>query len=335
MPLASWVLRVPQRARRPLAALLLLSVLASVGTLLASRRPQGTQASSLCHPTFSHLSAEGGREVLLIGTLSLDLDGASGALVREALSAQQPDVVMVEGTLTAGVNAMLLSGRWEQHGAPPAPGRFNWTDTGDAMPVELPRQKRRGLLSWSAGPARWPDRSMVPVKVGYWAHHLRGSVGGDIAAAVTAAAASGVPVIFLGPRDGGFQGHVQVTLLAQQAATELLEEEQQRGAQMAPEDLNAALLRAEGHVRSEADKWLRDARSETSRLTEHLRERVPPKVRDAFAERLELRTQGLADRIAGTMEEHERGAVVLSVDQLVAVEGKLIDAGYTYVSNCA
>jgi len=338
MPIATaWLRPLPQRARRSLAALLLLGTLAGLASLLARRKGGAAEAPALCHPSLSRLSAEDGTEVLLIGTLSLDLDGASGELVHGALRTLRPDVVMVEGTWTAGVSAMLHSGRWELHGAPPAPGKVNWTDIGDAEPVELPRPKRRGLLSFSsAGPARWPERSLVPVKVGSWAFHLRGSVGGGIAAALTTAAASGVPLHFLGPADGGFQGHVHVTLLAQQAAQELLEEEQQRGAQMAPDDVDAALRRAESHVRDEADRWLHDARKESSRFEEHLHsDRMPAKVRETVAERLEQWTQGLAERIDRTMQEHSRGAVVLAVEQLVAVEGKLLDSGYAYVSNCA
>lgn len=326
---------MPRRARQSLTALVLLFVMAGVCSYLNVRYGRVVQANSICHSSLSHLIGVDGQDVLLIGTLSLDLDGASGMLVRGALGALKPDVVMVEGTWTAGVNAMLLSGGWELHGAPPAPGKVNWTDIGDASPVELPRPKRRGWLSLSAPPPPWPERSLVPLKVGNWAHHLRGSVGGDVAAAVTSAAASGVPLRFLGPRDGGFQGHVQVSLLARQAAMELLEEEQQRGTQMAPEDVDAALRRAESHVRNEAGKWLNDARGESSRLTQHLRERVPPQIRDAVSERLEVRTSGIAQRVADTMKTHRRGAVVLAIDQLVAVEGKLMDVGYSYLSQCA
>lgn len=332
MPFYAWPPPVPVRARRPLAALLLLAALAAVCAGLVVTH--GREAGKVCHPSLSHLAGADGREVLLIGTLSLDLDGASGSLVRSALGALMPDVVMIEGTWTAGVNAMLLSGKWELHGGPPAPGSFNWTDTGDAGPVELPRPKRRGFLG-AGPPPRWPERSLVPVKVGNWAHHLRGSVGGDVAAAVTVAAASGVPVRFLGPQDGGFQGHVQVSLLAQQAAMELLEEEQQRGQQLAPADVDAALLRAESHVRDEAGKWLQDVRGETSRLTEHLRDRVPAKVRRTLAERMDMRTRGMAESISKAMESRRRGAVVLAMDQLVAVEGRLKEAGYSYLSECA
>jgi len=302
---------------------------------VATRSSHKAKASTICHPSLSHLRGTHGQELVLIGTLSLDLDDTSGTLVRDTLSALQPDVVMVEGSWTAGVNAMLLSGRWELDGAPPAPGTFNWTDTGDAEPVELPRPKRRGFLSFTGTKPRWPARSLVPVKVGNWAHYLRGSVGGDIAAALTAAASSGVPVHFLGPKDGGFQGHVQVSLLAQQAAMELLEEEQNRGAQLAPEDVDAALRRAEAHVRSEAGKWQQDARGETAKLMDHLHNQVVEKVRTVVEERLEARVSYFAERIAKTMEAHQRGVVVLSIDQLVAVEAKLMNnAGYTYLGQC-
>lgn len=328
---------VPTLARNAsqlLTAVVLLSFVA-VAIYLSTHSSQKAQASTICHPSLSHLRGTNGQEVVLIGTLSLDLDNTSGTLVRDTLNALQPDVVMVEGTWTAGVNAMLLSGRWELHGAPPAPGTFNWTDTGDAEPVELPRPKRRGFLSFTTGTKpRWPQRSLVPVKVGNWAYFLRGSVGGDIAAALTAAAASGVPVHFLGPKDGGFQGHVQVSLLAQQAAMELLSEEQERGAQLAPEDVDAALRRAEAHVRREAGKWEKDARGETSKLMDHLQNQVAEKVRNVVEERLEARVSYFAERIAKTMEAHQRGVVVLSVDQLVAVEAKLMNNGYTYIGQC-
>lgn len=331
MPVRAWV----ARTRRPLGAALVISVVVAVCSFIIARRGDHVKVNSICHPNLSHLRNSDGRDVLLVGTLPLDLDGASEALVANAIGALRPDVVMVQGTWTAGVNAMILSGRWELDGAPPMPSASNWTDIGDAAPVELSSPRKHGWFSLLGGPPpRFPERSLVPVKVGSWVHYLRGAVGGDIAAAVTSAAKFGVPVHYLGPADGGFQGHVQVSLLAQQAAMELMEEEQQRGAQMAPEDVDAALRRAEAHVREDASKWLRDARSETERLTEHLRARVPAKVRRALTERLEMRTSGTAERIVGTMHAHQRGAVVLSVDMLVAVEEKLDKAGYSYISKC-
>lgn len=289
----------------------------------------------MCHPNLARLRSAEGQDVLLIGTLPLDLDGESGQLVRSALAAHRPDVVMVEGTPTAGVNAMLMSGRWDMLGMK-KPNETDWTDLGaDAQPVELPQRKaKRGFLQLLAGTTpQVIERSLVPVKVGFWAYHLRGSVGGDVAVAVSTAAAKGVPLRFLGPADGGFQGHVQVTLLAEQAARELLEEEQKKG-QMSSSAMNAALKRAELHMREDAGRWLRDARGESAKLMEHLRERTPEEVSSVVTAKLEERASGMAETISKTMEEFRRGAVVLAIDQLVNVESKLLQAGYSYVSQC-
>merc|ERR1719471_1408963 len=77
------------------------------------------QVEKVCHPNLSHLRhREQGRELLLIGTLPLDISGASQALVSKSLKALKPEVVMVEGSLNSGVNAMIFSGKWEQHGTP-------------------------------------------------------------------------------------------------------------------------------------------------------------------------------------------------------------------------
>merc|ERR1712224_571670 len=133
--------------------------------------------------------------------------------------------------------------------------------------------------------------------------------------------------------DGGIQGHVQVQLLAQRAARELLEDEIQSGELLGP-DVDAALRRAEGRLRDDASKWLRDARGETKRMSTQIQQ-LPAKVKNELAERLEARTGGLAARIASTKEEYKRAAVVISVDQLVGVESKLLEAGYKYVSDCA
>mmetsp|Transcript_83281 Transcript_83281/g.178526 ORF Transcript_83281/g.178526 Transcript_83281/m.178526 type:complete len:334 (+) Transcript_83281:62-1063(+) len=333
MPVGNWVgPAVPRRARRPLAALLLF--LLGLASFLHVQHKGVNRPGRICHPNLSHLRDSEDRELLLIGTLPLDLDGASGKLVHSALGALRPDVVMVEGTWMAGVNAMLVSGRWELHGMTP-PISTNWSDIGDMGPVELPRPKKRGLLSFGGQPARWPERSLVPVYVGQWALHLRGSVGGDIASAVMVAGSRGVPVKFLGPPDGGFQGHMQVALLAQQAATELLEEEGQRGSLMPSADVEAAIRRAEVHVREDTGKWLNDARGETSRLMEQLNERVPAKVKTEIENRLEERTAFTASRVASTMKAYRKGAAVFAIDQLVAVESKLLQAGYSYVSKCA
>jgi len=143
-----------------------------------------------------------------------------------------------------------------------------------------------------------------------------------------------VPVRFLGMPEGGFQGHVQVSLLAQQAAMELLEEEQQRGAQMVAADIDAALRRAEGHVREDAGKWLKDARGETDKRLALVRERAPQEVSRDIAQRLEARAVSVAERIVAVMEGFQRGAVVVSVDQLVMLEDKLAASGYSVLSNC-
>eukprot|EP00931_Biecheleriopsis_adriatica_P074454 TRINITY_DN48505_c0_g1_i1.p1 TRINITY_DN48505_c0_g1~~TRINITY_DN48505_c0_g1_i1.p1 ORF type:complete len:331 (-),score=71.30 TRINITY_DN48505_c0_g1_i1:91-1083(-) len=330
---------MPQVPQRPLRALCIVAAAAAVAYTVAVRRRQPVQSGeAMCHPNLARLRGEDGQEVLLIGTLPLDLDGSSRQLVTDALAAQRPDVVMVEGTPGAGVNAMLMSGRWDFLGMR-KPNNTDWMDLGpDVAPVELPRpvQKKRGFLQLISGTSpQPPQRSLVPVKVGYWAYHLRGSVGGDVAIAVTTAAAKGVPLRFLGPSDGGFQGHVQVTLLAEQAARELLEEEHRKG-QMSSSDMNAALKRAESHMRQDAGKWLRDARGETARLMQHLKEKMPEEVSSAVTAKLEERASRMAEIIKKTMEEDfRRGAVVLAVDQLVNVEGKLQQAGFSYVSQCA
>mmetsp|Transcript_85576 Transcript_85576/g.215670 ORF Transcript_85576/g.215670 Transcript_85576/m.215670 type:complete len:342 (+) Transcript_85576:95-1120(+) len=341
MPVRAWA----QRARRPLGALLVVASLGSVVLSVIYTRRSRTQADDVCHPNLSHLRHGDGREVLLIGTVPLDLDGASRKLVRSSLDVLQPDVVMVEGTWTAGLNAMLFSGTWELHGITP-PRDLNWTDIGDADPVEIVKPKaNRGWFGLGGGAGspmpmpRLPERSLVPLKVRNWAHHMRGSVGSDVAAAVAAAAAAGVPVRFLGPADGGLQGHFLVSMLANQAALELLQEEHQRGSQMPNSDVDAALRRAEGHVREDAKKWLRDVRGETARSTErveeHLRTRVPAKIREAVTEQAQARIEGTSSRVAEAMEAFRRGAVVLAVDQLVGVEERLKQAGYSFISDCA
>lgn len=316
---------------------------ASVYAAVSVSRRGKTEANAVCHPNLSHLRHEDGREVLLIGTLPLDLDGASRALVTSSLHVLRPDIVLVEGTWTAGLNAMLFSGSWQLHGVVPARG-FNWTDIGDAQPVQIMTQKpKKGWFSFAFGagspPPRLPERSLVPLKVRNWAHHLRGSVGTDIAAAVAAASAAGVPVRFLGPEDGGLQGHMMVSMLANQAAMELLGEEHQRGSQMPNTDVDAALRRAEMHVREDGQKWVHDGREETSRsahrLAEYMTARVPEKLREQLTEHRQARIDGTASRIGESMEAFRKGAVVLSVDQLVAVEEKLVQAGFSFLSQCA
>ncbi|CAE8644763.1 unnamed protein product, partial [Polarella glacialis] len=293
MPVGPWAQGLRTQARRPvLRALVALAAVAAVCRTFQVRTKRSSgqvQSGRMCHPNLARLRRADGREVLLIGTLPLDLDGESRKLVNNALSAQHPDIVMVEGTPAAGVSAMLMAGGWDMLGLR-KPRELDWLDLGDAQPVELPRPppKKRGWLGKliSGSPQQIIERSLVPVKVGHWAYHLRGSVGGDIAAAVATAAATGVPLRFLGPQDGGLQGHVQVAMFAEQAANEMIEEEHKKG-QMSAADMNAALQRAETHMREDAGRWLRDSRSESSRLMEHLQTKVPEEVSSVVTKRLE------------------------------------------------
>lgn len=294
---------------------------------------------AVCHPALSHLVDSEGREVLLVGSLPLDLRPSPAPLIEGALSALKPDVVMVEGTWAAGLNAMLSSGAWELHGVVP-PSRFNWTDLGDA-PVELPRPRSQAWPRIRFGRLPAPTharRSIVPSAAQGWAHHLRGSVGRDVAAALIAASARGVPVHFLGPAEGGLQGHALVARLAQQASAELLEEESRRGTPLLSGEVETALLRAESRVREDAGRWLRDVRGEAARtsqrLAEHFAARGPQQGR-AVLGRLEDRNSELAAHILETMEAHRRSAVVLAIDQWTDIEQRLLQAGYSYVSQCA
>lgn len=338
MPVVRWA----QRARRPIAAGFVAAVAGAVVAAVVRSRKTETQVASVCHPNLSHLRGdEDGQEVLLIGTLPLDLEGASRALVRSSLDVLRPDVVMVEGTWTAGLSAMFFSGTWELHGLTP-PGGLNWTDIGDAKPMEIVVQRpKKGFLGLGGGPPgppppKLPARSLVPLKVRNWAYHLLASVGAEVAAAVTAAAASGVPVRFLGPADGGGQGHVLVNMLARTAAMELLQEEHQHGSQLSNTYVDDALRRAEAHVREDAGKWLRDARAETRRFGEHMQSgQVPAHIRSFYAEQSEARQEGTASRIKEAMQAFKKGAAVLPVDQLVGVEARLLQAGYSFVSQCA
>jgi len=338
MPAAILLPLIPGRSRG-LGALLLGVALGSLWVFLATQPRSGTSAmrGGCCHPNLSRLRDADGREIVLIGTLALDLDGISSDLVNNALERMQPEVVMVEGHPHAGVNAMVLTGRWEIHGAPPVGVKAsNWSDIGDAEPVEIVVQKPQGWRSIFAGPPpRWPDRSYVPLKVEKWSLWLRGSVGADVAAAATFAAANSVPLRFLGPHDGGQQGHIQVSLLAQRALSELLSEEHQRGQLLPQADVDAALHRAENHVRQDAAKWLEDVRSTTAKLNELVQQNVPNEQREAVIHRWEEKQQSMALHIQNAMDNYRRGAVVLNVDQLVGVEGYLIQAGFSYVSECA
>lgn len=314
---------------------------AAVATVLFRRQRARAEARAVCHPALSHLIHVDSREVLLIGTLPLDLDSSAGSFIPGALSVLHPDVVMVEGTEAAGLNAMLCSGAWELHGVVP-PGSVNWTDLGDAAPVELPRRRPSGWLRFlgfgGPSPPGHLRRSLVPVKVRKWAHHLRGSVGRDVAAALVAAAASGVPVHFLGSPEGGFKGHALVAHLAQQASAELLEEEWRRGRQLPSADLDVALLRAESRVREDAGRWLHNVRGEAARTSQKLAEHLAahaPRLSESLVEQLEVQNSHLAARILKTMEAHRKGVVVVAIDQWADIEKRLLQAGYRYVSQCA
>jgi len=338
---------VPARCRRPLAALAVLIGASVVIVPLVSNRGTGasgsdrqhrsSSAASVQHPNLSRLRHEAdGREVLLIGTLPLDLDGTSRCLVSDALAVLKPDVVMVEGTPMAGMSAMVLSGQWRLPGFSP-PNFTERANIGDAPAVTVVvEKKRRGFLGMFGGSemqSRTPQQSIVPVKVNVWAHHLMSAVGGDVAEALGAAASSGVPVLWLGPDEGSFQGHMQVALLAEQAVRELLEEEAQIGVQMPSVDVDAALLSAENRIREDAARWLLDARGQTARMTRMMADRLPPQVRDQLDQKLRSRAFDAAKRIVTTMGDYSTGAVVISVDQLVSVEEMLLRNGFRYVAD--
>lgn len=318
---------------------------AALASIYLRRRRTVAAARAVCHPSLSHLIDVNRREVLLIGALPLDLDAKGGPLVKGALSVLKPDVVMVEGTWAAGLNAMMFSGSWELHGVPP-PSAINWTGEGQAVtlleaPPPRPSAWRRRLgFEWLRMPRhlRESRRSMVPLKVRSWSHRLRGAVGGDVAAALVAAASSGVPVHFLGPTDGGLQGHALVARLAEQASRELLEEEGRRGEQLQSADLDSALLRAESRVRADAGRWQRDVRTEAARTSKRVDEHLAmhaPELRAALSEQLELRNAELTAHIVETMEEHRKSAVIVSIDQWTDIEERLLQVGYSFVSQCA
>eukprot|EP00929_Paragymnodinium_shiwhaense_P020981 TRINITY_DN13811_c0_g1_i1.p1 TRINITY_DN13811_c0_g1~~TRINITY_DN13811_c0_g1_i1.p1 ORF type:complete len:347 (+),score=86.31 TRINITY_DN13811_c0_g1_i1:55-1095(+) len=329
------------RCRRPLAAFSVLVAASAAAVAIVRLSDSGAAVKdaigrpTVQHPNLSRLRREDGAEVLLIGTLPLDLDGQSKSLVSGALEALQPDVVMVEGSPMAGVSALVLSGQWQMHGMPP-PNFTERANIGDAAPVAIQVvQQKRGFLGLGGAPEvpRLPSESIVPVKVGTWAHHLMSAVGGDVAQAVSSAASYGVPVLWLGPQEGSFQGHMQVAMLAEQAVKELLEEEGQMGGQMPTADVDAALLSAESRIRFDSAKWLLDARGMTARMTSTMGDRVPPEVREELAQRLRHRAFEAAMRINSAMREYSKGAVVISVDQLVGVEDMLLRNGFRYVSD--
>eukprot|EP00928_Gymnodinium_smaydae_P075457 TRINITY_DN5848_c1_g1_i1.p1 TRINITY_DN5848_c1_g1~~TRINITY_DN5848_c1_g1_i1.p1 ORF type:complete len:351 (-),score=73.34 TRINITY_DN5848_c1_g1_i1:29-1081(-) len=301
------------------------------GAVESARKP-------LCHPSLSRLRSSDGRDVVLIGTLPLDLDGVYRDLVDQVLRALRPDMIVVEGTWKAGASSMLHSGKWKMEGTQLTVD--DWRDIGDALPVKLKRPQRRGFFSFLKGigqPPLWPDRSYVPLKVGNWAKHLRMSVGGDIASAVTAGAATGVPVHFLGPEGADLQGHVQVSVLAQQAARELLQQEASQGMRLPNSEIDAALLRAEARLRADAERWLRDARGETRRILSLLQDRGGPQDREDFARRLSERAAAAATNVLAALRsapDLRKAAIVLPVEHLAGVEEHLSKAGYAYVSDC-
>jgi len=170
----------------------------------------------------------------------------------------------------------------------------------------------------------------VPIKVQYWAYHLLGSVGGNMAAAVAASSRLQVPLRFLGPPDGGQQGYAQVFMIAQQAAGELLEEERKKG-QLSSDDMNVALQRAEKHVREVFEKWARDGRAECNRLMASLKQDAS----EIFNQQ-EDRARFIAEAVLKTMQDYKRGAVVLTtIEQYLSVQEQLEQAGFAYVSSCA
>lgn len=343
---------VPRQMRLRLcwcATLILALVGSMVFSVLVGRRvpswarKDAGHGGGMCHPNLAHLrSPDASREVLLIGTVPLDLDGTSGKLVGDALRGLAPDVIMVEGSLNVGVNAMLLSGSWELHGMPklPPPRSTNWSDIAEAEPVELRYEKQGGLRGMFGNRPQhaMPSRSLIPGKVMRWMRYLITSVGDDVKVAMATAVSTGVPLHFLGtPQDvtqDGFQGLMQVSMLAKQAAMELLEEEQQKGAEMSGPDVDAALQRAEGRIREESSKWLSDARKEYAKTLKVLDQKLPPEKLASWREHAEEHAETVASRISGTMETYRRAAVVVPANQLVQIERKLQDAGYEFVSSC-
>mmetsp|Transcript_148955 Transcript_148955/g.211598 ORF Transcript_148955/g.211598 Transcript_148955/m.211598 type:complete len:332 (-) Transcript_148955:60-1055(-) len=321
---------VPPAARRPLGGLLLALLAAVAAYTYIVKYRETASGSTVCHPNLARLRANDGREILLIGTLCVDLDEESARLVTNALNAQHPEVVMLEGSPPAVSQAMISTGHWEILGIR-RPNDTEWMNLDPELhPVELqrPRQKRGFLQLFSGSVA--PERSLVPLKVNFWAYHLLSSVGGNLCATVAAASRLNVPLRFLGPPEGGMQGYVQVSAIANQAAGELLEEERKKG-QLSSEDMNVALQRAEKHVREVFDKWAHDGRAECNRLLETLKKEGP----EIYSQQ-EERASRLAESVLRTMEDYRRGAVVLTtIEQYVTVQKELEQAGFVFVSQCA
>lgn len=292
--------------------------------------------ASITHPNLVFMRARDGREVLLIGTVPVDLDQESAHLVGDALNALQPEVVMIEGTPLAGMQAMMVSGRWEMRGIR-KPKDTDWMHLDPSIPpVEVTEApKRRGLLSIFSGPAGVAQKSLVPIKVSFWAYHLTSAVGGNIAAAVKAALNQGVPLRFLGPKDNGMlQGFMQVSQFANQAAGELLEEERRKG-QLSGEAMNSALQRAEMNIAQEQGKWLQNARGEANRLIEKIKDQVSEDEAGKAFGMMEEIAGFLADGVSKTMQDYHRGALIVYVDKLSYVQDKLEQAGYAYISQSA
>eukprot|EP00913_Durusdinium_trenchii_P012136 g11398.t2 len=177
--------QMPPAARKLLGAVLVaLLGVAALNTYLLKFR-EGKRGTTVSHPNLVFMRARDGREVLLIGTVPVDLDEESSRLVRDALNALQPEVVMLEGTPLAGVQAMMSSGRWEMQGLQ-KPNDTDWMHM-DPEPVEIREApKKRRFLPFLSGPPAVPERSKVPMKVSFWAYHLTSAVGGNIAAAARA-----------------------------------------------------------------------------------------------------------------------------------------------------
>lgn len=325
--------QIPPAARRLLGAVLVaLLVAAALNTYLVKYR-DGRNGVSVTHPNLVFMKATDGREVLLIGTVPVDLDEESSKLVRDALNALRPEVVMLEGTPQAGVQAMISSGRWEMRGLR-KPNDTDWMNLDPELPpVEIEEApKKWRFLPFLSGPGGAPERSIVPVKVSFWAYHLTSAVGGNIAAAVTAAANQGVPLRFLGPKDNGMlQGYAQVTAFAAQAENELLEEERRKG-QLSVDAMNSALQNAEKHIRKDGEKWLQDARGESNRLIEMIRDKISDESAGNALRMMQELASFLADGVDKTMQDYHRGAVVVSVDKLPYVQDKLEQAGFLYLS---
>lgn len=287
----------------------------------------------MTHPNLVFMKAVDGREVLLIGAIPVDLDEESSRLVRDALNALRPEVVMLEGTPQAVCNAMVNCGRWEVRGMR-KPNKTDWENLDPAIPPIAIEEAPKKWLFFPifSGPGGVPEKSIVPIKVAFWAYHLTSAVGGNIAAAVTAAANQGVPLRFLGPKDNGMlMGYAQVRNFAGQAQNELLEEERRKG-QLSVDFMNTALRSAERHIREEEEKWLRDARGESSRAIEMIRDRVSDEFAGDALHMMQELAAFLAEGIDKTMQDYHRGAVVLTVDRLPYVQDKLEQAGFAYLS---